>query len=50
MKLTHRGAMLIALSGVVALTAAACGGGSSGGGTKGSSSSGAQPKAGGTLY
>jgi peptide/nickel transport system substrate-binding protein len=49
MKLTHRGAMLIALSGVVALTAAACGGGSSGGGNNnGSSGSGA--KAGGTLY
>jgi peptide/nickel transport system substrate-binding protein len=49
MKLTHRGAMLIALSGVVALTAAACGG-SSGGGSSSNSSSGTALKAGGTLY
>jgi peptide/nickel transport system substrate-binding protein len=47
MKLTHRGAMLIALSGVVAITAAACGGGSSG---KSSNSSSGSIKAGGTLY
>jgi len=49
MKLTHRGAMLIALSGVVALTAAACGG-SSGGGTASNNGSGSAAKAGGTLY
>jgi peptide/nickel transport system substrate-binding protein len=49
MKLTHRGAMLIALSGVVALTAAACGGSSGGGSSSSNGSSGAL-KAGGTLY
>jgi peptide/nickel transport system substrate-binding protein len=48
MKLTHRGAMLIALSGVVALTAAACGG--SGSSSSGKSSSGTAAAAGGTLY
>jgi peptide/nickel transport system substrate-binding protein len=49
MKLTHRGAMLIALSGVVALTAAACGG-SSGGSSSSKNNSGSNAKAGGTLY
>jgi peptide/nickel transport system substrate-binding protein len=48
MKLTHRGAMLIALSGVVALTAAACGG--SGGSSSGKTSSSGDLKAGGTIY
>jgi len=42
--------MLIALSGVVALTAAACGGSSGGGKDSGNNGSGAGLKAGGTLY
>ncbi len=49
MKLTHRGAMLIALSGVLALAAAGCGGSSGGSGSSSNSWSTAL-KAGGTLY